>query len=209
LTENLPKPLGGWATSALVTYQHKEVSIRYIGLAILASVGIGVGTAEVMRLRQARVQRYQILLTQMLAEEGDRPRPTPVPLVAAPPASAPIPDAVPTLELDWAQLSDGSSVSAPPIAAGLLATDTEAHRIYQVCGGDQRRHLVLEVEDRYYRYYRKRPDADKTQVLLQRLHQQGQRAIATRDGQGYVVWVAQPPAAQQEISPWATPIAAS
>jgi hypothetical protein len=75
LSQRLPHPLNYWVDSALMTSQDKEFSIRYIGFAILSSVSIGVGTAGAMRRREAKAQRHQGLLNEVLAERGD-PGPT-------------------------------------------------------------------------------------------------------------------------------------
>jgi hypothetical protein len=221
LSERLPQPLSYWVDSALVTNQHKEFSIRYIGFAILSSVAIGIGTAETMRIRQGRVQRHQRLLAQVLLANdqpedfgGDR-LPTADSInqshstnLAAdshdPALTATTAKAATTL--DWASL-----LQITPDAqakAELMSSPTDEHALYHIQGADQCRSLALVVEGEYYRYYRNRPDLDKARRLVQQLHQQGKRALATWDDNGYVVWVHQSERPQQVV-PWLGRLATS
>lgn len=207
VADRLPQPLGHWVDSALITNQHKEFSIRYIGFAILSSVAIGIGTAEAMRTRQRRVQRPQSLLDQILRADdaqrvfgGDRlPADSlnavdPVGLTAGRDNTAST-----AAPLDWASLLH--KTSEDQAESDLLSTALDEHALYHIQGADQCRCLALAVEGEYYRYYRNRPDLDKARTLVQQLQQQGRPALATSNDNGYVVWVHQPERPQQ-IIPW-------
>lgn len=212
VSQRLPHPLSHWADSALITSQHKEFSIRYIGFAILSSVAIGVTTAGVMRRQQTRHQRHQRLLKDALAtpdpiavtsaveEVSDRPA-TPLGEVVNSAAIAPH---RPTL--DWAELLRSPAPEEPALAAAVLSTPTEAHQICQIREVSQHHCLALKMGNEYYRFYRQRPSLERTQALVQQLQRQGQRAIATRDGSGYVVWVHQPDPIHP-VSPWPASLA--
>lgn len=213
VSEQLPQPLSYWADSALLPNQHKEFSIRYIGFAILSSVAIGVGTAKAMRVRQGRVQRHQRLLDQVLLADdqqedfgGDRLATTgPMQLHSTDLAAASHDPALTATTakaattLDWASLLP----TAPdaPAKVELTSSPIDEHVLYHIQGADQCRSLALAIEGEYYRYYRTRPDLDKARLLVQQLHQQGKRALATWDDNGYVVWVHQPERPQQAV-PW-------
>jgi hypothetical protein len=203
-SQHLPHPFNSWVDSALITHQHKEFSIRYIGFAILSSVTIGVGTAGVMRRRQSRVQRHQRLLNQVLTAAGEN-------LPSAPEIDVPVDSALASgissgaasgataadgPSLDWSTLLEETVATAtdqaPTLSAAVLSTPLESHEIYQVQSCGHYRSLAIKVGDGYYSFYRQRPNLAKTQSLVQQLQRRGQRAIATRDGSGYVVWVHQP-----------------
>ncbi|MBW4459461.1 MAG: hypothetical protein KME47_04360 [Nodosilinea sp. WJT8-NPBG4] len=220
VSEQLPQPLSYWVDSALLPNQHKEFSIRYIGFAILSSVAIGVGTAKAMRVRQGRVQRHQGLLDQVLLADdqqedfgGDR-LPTAdhrqshsTNLAAADhDAALTATTAKAATTLDWASLLP--TTPDAPAKAELASSPIDEHVLYHIQGADQCRSLALAIEGEYYRYYRNRPDLDKARRLVQQLHQQGKRAVATWDDNGYVVWVHQPERPQQAV-PWLGRLATS
>jgi hypothetical protein len=212
LSERLPHPLSRWADSALVTNQHKEFSIRYIGFAILSSVAIGIGTAEVMRSRQVRSQRHQGLLDEVLAQSEDRSLADTPNLDLAPQLTEVDGASTPNDALDWARFLQTTPVKTPALdqaeALSRPAMAINQQALYQLQAADQRRCLALAVEGEYYRYYRHRPSLDKARSLVQMLHQRGQRSIATLGitsdsvlgDTDYVVWVHQPSAAQ--ATPW-------
>ncbi|MBE9138541.1 hypothetical protein IQ254_15305 [Nodosilinea sp. LEGE 07088] len=206
MSERLPGPLGRWLDSALITHEHKEFSIRYIGFALLSSVAVGIGTAEVMRSRQGRLQRHQDLLNKMLAET------TPTPPLEEPNlgSSAPgavamvddgtvVGDAVASQPLDWSSL-----LSATPAAMtaedSLQVTPINDHPLHHLVSTSQSRCLGLAVEGEYYRYYRNRPSLDKARSLVRHLTQQGKQSMATWDDAGYVVWVHEPEVGFSPIS---------
>ncbi|HSM83631.1 MAG TPA: hypothetical protein VLS96_18230 [Nodosilinea sp.] len=200
----LPAPLRQWTDSALVTRQHKEFSIRYIGFAILSSVAVGIGTAEIMRSQQVRSQRRQGLLDQALTETGDE-RPL-TPTLEVDPTVGVLAETKSgesaASALDWATLVQPRAEQEPPLTeGGLLSTPMGSHPIYHIHGADQSRSLALQMEGDYYRFYRQRPSLEKARQLVQRLQQQGQKAVVTSDDGGYVVWIhpAEPPA---EAQPW-------
>ncbi|MBD2106657.1 hypothetical protein [Nodosilinea sp. FACHB-13] len=221
VSEQLPQPLSYWIDSALITNQHKEFSIRYIGFAILSSVAIGIGTAEAMRVRQGRVQRHQGLLDQVLLAddqqedlEGDR-----LPIAdtinqfhsielaaASHDGALTATTAKTTTALDWASLLPAAPDAQAKVE--LTSSPMNEHALYHIQGADQCRSLALAVEGEYYRYYRNRPDLDKAQMLVQQLQQQGKRALTTMDDNGYVVWVHQPERPQQAV-PWLGRLATS
>lgn len=59
----LISPLSRWVDApSLLQNQHKELSIRYIGVAIVLSAIAGLGTAELIRMRHAQRDRRQQLL---------------------------------------------------------------------------------------------------------------------------------------------------
>ncbi len=199
-SQRLPQPFNSWVDPALITHQHKEFSIRYIGFAILSSVTIGVGTAGVMRRRQSRLQRHQRLLNQVLTAAGEN-------LSSAPEIDVPVDSALASgadskstaaddPSLDWSTRLEETVATAtdqaPTLSAAVLSTPLESHEIYQVQSSGHYRCLAIKMGDEYYSFYRQRPNLDKTQSLVQQLQRRGQRAIATRDGSGYVVWVHQP-----------------
>ncbi|WP_155523645.1 hypothetical protein [Nodosilinea nodulosa] len=208
VSDRLPAPLSRWVDSALITHQHKEFSIRYIGFAILSSVAIGIGTAEAMRSRQGRSQRRQSLLDQALESAPDRPLVDPADIDhASAEASGAVAQsaAQPASTLDWSSLlqtaaktESGEPASA---AAGLISTTIDAHVLCHIQGVDQQRCLALAVEGEYYRYYRNRPSLDKARGLVQQLQRQGKKAIATWDDIGYVVWVHESEPPRQTV-PW-------
>ncbi len=206
VSAQLPQPLSHWVNSALITDQHKEFSIRYIGFAILSSVAIGVGTAKAMRVHQGQVQRRQTLLEQALsgeqpAVEGDRLTINPLEAADAVDrtASASAKGAATVANLDWTSLLH--STPEAQVEAELLSSSMDEHRLYHIQGADRCRCFALAVEGEYYRYYRNCPNLDKTQALIKQLRRQGKAALATRDDSGYVVWVHQPEQPQQAI-PW-------
>ncbi|MBD2234033.1 hypothetical protein [Phormidium tenue] len=220
LSEQLPQPLSYWVDSALITNQHKEFSIRYIGFAILSSVAIGVGTAKAMRVRQGRMQRHQGLLDQVLLADdqqedfgGDRlptadpiQSPSPDPAAVSHAAALTATTANAALTLDW----DSLLSATPDVQANgeLMSSPMDEQVLYHIQGADQCRSLALAIEGEYYRYYRNRPDLDKARTLVQQLHQQGKRALATWDDNGYVVWIHQSERPQQAV-PWLGRLATS
>jgi hypothetical protein len=208
-SQRLPQPFNNWVDSALVTHQHKEFSIRYIGFAILSSVTIGVGTAGVMRRRQSRVLRQQGLLDQALtAQADDLPLALEIDLpadIGLASGSAAEPTTADGPSLDWSSLMGETAAAAlepaPTLRAAVLSTPLESHEIYQVRSSSHYRCLAIKMGGEYYSFYRQRPSLDKTQTLVQQLLRQGQRAIATGDGSGYVIWVHQPDPVDPVI-PW-------
>lgn len=117
-------------------------------------------------------------------------------LAAATPA---VPSAQVAAVLDWASLQQPAPDA--PAKAEPRSSPIDDHALYHIQGADQCRSLALAIEGEYYRYYRNRPDFNKAQTLVQHLHQQGKRALATWDDNGYVVWVHQPERPQQAV-PW-------
>ncbi|TVQ11746.1 MAG: hypothetical protein EA368_05030 [Leptolyngbya sp. DLM2.Bin27] len=211
-SDRLPQPIGRWAESALITNDHKEFSIRYVGFAILSSVAIGTGMSKVMRSRQGRLQRHQDLLAEALALPEESPLDTltlDLPRLGGEIGRA----AAATNALDWASLLPPPQVETPALAqaealsASTMAIDHKA--LYQLQAADQQRCLALAVEGEYYRYYRHRPSLDQARSLVQHLHQRGQRSIATlattpdetSGDADYVVWVQQTSAVDQ-ATPW-------
>ncbi|MBD1915791.1 MULTISPECIES: hypothetical protein [Cyanophyceae] len=217
VSERLPQPLSRWVDSALITNQH-QASIRYIGFTVLSSLAIGIGTAETMRVRQHRGQRHQDLLDQVLDDEqadfgGDRLTTTASinQLHATDLAASHDPvQAAPTVKvattLDWTSLP--STVPNTQTKAELMSSPMDEHALYHIQGADQCRSLALAIEGEYYRYYRNRPNLDKARSLVQQLHQQGKRALATWDDKGYVVWVHHAERPQQAV-PWVGRLATS
>lgn len=216
LSERLPDPLGRWADSALITYQHKEFSIRYIGFAILSSVAIGIGTAEAMRSQQRRLQHRQGLLEKVLTESDlDRPlaEASSLDTRSAPEAGPSQPhglgDAEAKAALDWASLLRVPAVAEEldlepepgPEAREMLAIPIDQQSLYHLDGGDQNCCLAVAVEGEYYSFYRSRPNLDRARSLVQYLQRRGRQAIATWDDSGYVVWVHRPSAARH-ATPW-------
>ena len=217
LSERLPDPLGRWADSALITYQHKEFSIRYIGFAILSSVAIGIGTAEAMRSQQRRMQHRQGLLDKVLTESDlDRPlaEVSSLDTLSAPEAEPSQPHGLGGVEakaaLDWASLLRVPAVSEElepaPETREMLAIPIDQQSLYHLDGGDQNCCLAVAVEGEYYSFYRSRPNLDRARSLVQYLQRRGQQAIATWDDSGYVVWVHRPSAAPY-ATPWPAPAA--
>lgn len=195
VSERLPQPLSYWVDSALVADQ--EFSIRYIGFAILSSVAIGVGTAETMRLQQGRAQRHQNSLDQVLLADDQQED-----------FGGGLPTADPINREHFtalaATLSSVSLLQTNPNAQAeteLTSRSIDEHALYHIQGADHCCSLALAIEGEYYRYYRNRPDLDKAQTLIQQLRQQGRRALATQDDNGYVVWVHQLERPQQAV-PW-------
>ena len=220
VSKQLPQPLSYWVDSALIFDQHKGFSIRYIGFAILSSVAIGDGTAKAMRVRQGQVQRHQDLLDQVLLADdqqedfrGDR-LPTVDPIqshstdlaAASHDAALTATTAKAATAFDWASLLP--TTPDAPAKAELTSSPIDEHVLYHIQGADQCRSLALAIEGEYYRYYRNRPDLDKARRLVQQLHQQGKRALATWDDNGYVVWIHQPERPQQAV-PWLGRLATS
>jgi hypothetical protein len=206
VSERLPGPLGRWIDSALITNEHKEFSIRYIGFALLSSVGIGIGTAEVMRSRQGRLQRHQDLLNKMLAETDQEPpmdesilESSGTGAVAMVDDDAVDDEAMSTQPLDWSSLCQAAP-AAVLTEDSLQAIPIHDHPLYHLVATNQNRCIGLAVEGEYYRYYRNRPSLDKARSLVRHLKQQGKRSIATWDDAGYVVWVHEPEAGLSAIA---------
>ncbi|MBW4482306.1 MAG: hypothetical protein KME14_07170 [Tildeniella torsiva UHER 1998/13D] len=206
ISERLPQPLSRWVDSALIAAQPKEFSIRYGGFAILSSVAIGVSTAEAMRTREGRVQRPQGLLDQVLLGAqgqtglgGDRLPVDPSDIVDSTGLAVVSDTTVAAAALDWVSLLHTSPEDHAE--SHLLSTAIDEHALCHIQGADQCRCLALAVGGKYYRHYRNRPDIDRAWALVQQLQRQGKPAIATWDGNGYVVWVHQPERPQQ-IFPW-------
>lgn len=218
ISAHLPAPVSQWVAPALAQ-QHKQFSIRYVGVAIMSSVLVGVGTAEAMRLRQARIRRQQALW------QG-------VDVVASDASSASwlqtagqvegqlsgLKDLTASLEpttlpawgdqidqrhdtesvLDWAALLDGPIKSAPDDhlsspdlvpSAPLLAVQP-TYRI-QTAEGNQRL-LAIKVNGDYYSFYRQRPTAEKADAVAAQLQRRGKTTIVTADAKGHTIWVHQP-----------------
>jgi hypothetical protein len=216
VSDRLPEPFSHWVDSALITHQHKEFSIRYIGFAILSSVAIGIGTAEAMRSRQGRSQRRQSLLDEVIEATSDRPLVDPADIDYASAqtdteAASLAETERPTPTLDWASLLQGTAKTNPQDMASaeveLLSTTIEDHALYHIQGANQHHCLALAIQGEYYRYYRSRPSLDKAQGLVQQLQQQGKKAIATLNDSGYVIWVHESEPPQQAI-PWPDLVAA-
>lgn len=214
IAAKLPAPVTNWLISSPITEQQKEFSIRYVGLAILSSVAIGLGTAEAMRTRQVRLQRRQTLtdLNREPAATDWNQSLEMTPAIALHPAQvarseageidADSGDETPS-GLDWSALIQAgaevpqSTLPLPVAQPLLLATHS-----YQPCrlqvGGQ--RCLAIQVEGEYYRFYRRRPTLDKAQAVATGLQQQGITPLLTHDDKGYIVWNHEPNA-QREITP--------
>ena len=133
LAASLPPTVGSWLAPNL-GHANKDVSIRYVGFAILVGVLTGAGTVEVMRSRQARRQRRQSLL-QTMAEASHQGQPTwadtvaqvegrlgPTPAPASMVAATALPGWIPMAEWATAEPSPGPAAAAPdakPEASGL------------------------------------------------------------------------------------------
>lgn len=207
--EQLPQPLSRWVDSALIAAPPQKFAIRYSGFAVLSSAAIGIGAAEALRTCQGRGQRPQGWLDQVRLGEGSTG-------LGGDRLFANSLDPLDTIDaLDLAGVSDRTVSAAAALdwvsllhpipedqaELNLLSTAIDEHALYHIQGADRCRCLALAVEGEYYRYYRNRPDVDKARALVQHLQQRGKPAIATWDGNGYVVWVHQPERPQQ-IIPW-------
>lgn len=84
---------------------------------------------------------------------------------------------------------------------GFPATTLDRYALYHIQRANQQYCLAVAVAGDYYRYYRRRPSADKAQGVVQQLQQQGKQAIATLDDVGYVVWIHESEPPQQAV-PW-------
>ncbi len=211
VSEKLPAPLDEWVRSALIIQRQKDLSIRYVGFATLASVALGLGTAEFIRCRQNQSARQQQRLQSLLVAQGGGAGEPGVDalksanLFAAGEATLALveqPQALASSSsaLDWAGLlaadvspevdaSPEVTEAAPLSPQNVPVTPLKNYRLYHLQGADQQRHLAIQVEGQPYSYYRRRATLEKAQTLAEQLQQQGQGVVLTEDEAGYAVWV--------------------
>jgi len=193
---------------ALPVDQPQNFSIRYIGLAILSSTAIGVGTAEVLRSKGAKHQRHQALLKQTLDSEA-------VPLPSAADdfllgSQPPFPGV--SLEqtwqttllaneeepihqpwLDWDALQAGNIAIAEvkflAFSCSVLESPQPTHSI-QTPAGQQL--TAIRVDGEFYCFYHRFLTQKEMQQTAQDLYRSGQLTVATLDEGELVLWVHQP-----------------
>ncbi|MGF1567373.1 MAG: hypothetical protein ACFCVD_04780 [Nodosilinea sp.] len=212
LSTRLPTPVSRWIMASPKIDQHEEFSIRYVGVAILSSVVIGIGTAETMRSRQFRAQRRQTLLQTALttveplnqnqlspwSDPEDLGMPYPLSLGETSSLDGAAADPAQGLPLDWVALlqsppdADSQRLSTASVKPPL--TVLESYRPCRIQAVDGQRYLAIQVGGDYYRFYRRRPSLDKAQSLVNQLQRWGSVVTITHDDKGYGIWVHQPDA---------------
>lgn len=200
---------------------NKGLAIRYIGFSIVASVGAGIATAELLRQTARRFtlpgDRYAAL-----AMDGDDLAPWPsewadtLKLDTAE-QEIPIPARLPAQELVAVGAGTGhtgfgyetstavlempmmSSVESLPVECESIAVpilDETAN--YTTCRVNvphlEKRLFAVQFQDDYYRLVRAQKTRKSALAIAQRLNQQGNKVIITQDHETHSVWVLEPQA---------------
>lgn len=259
VTRALPIPVQE-GISSLLNPEHEKVSIRYIGFSILASVGTGVGIAELMRIQQARRQRQSDLL--QLLEDSESAKSTTEadwrsgetvqlggnsadlfspskqvnwlsgledtaipswptsddskqeqPLAAFTALSAPlslsqfsqsrenrsfkkVSSPIETLTTESITVKNQLHPTSSRTQELSLPTldEVSQHTCRIKIRGSQERLLALQLEEKYYSFFRVRASLEQALTVVSNAKKRGEAALVTPHARGYAVWVYQPDA---------------
>jgi hypothetical protein len=198
---------------------NKGLAIRYIGVSIVASVGAGIVTAELMR---QTARRFDFLNSRLLSLPLDDDADTTLPEWTASLAldtveqEAPIPVHLPAQELVAVGASSGRvnsefetstavfnastmmslietlPVDSKPTSVPILDDETA----YKTCRINvphvEKRLFSVLFQDNYYRLVRARKNLDSALAIAARLQQEGDEVIITQDHEAYTVWTLEP-----------------
>lgn len=207
LTVKLP-PFFEGEVEPIFNSENKTITIRYIGAAIVLSVGAGLVTVEVLRRVQAADSANSSDISLGLVEE--------LPLIFNPnaaefdgfeaefnstelSASARSTSATATKPLAMAQVgshTDGLPLNSPFNSTVHLESDTAIPVLDE--HGDTCRIKTSESEQttfalmwngEYYRFFRVRETQDKALAIAKNLVKRGEQVVVSHLEQGYAVWV--------------------
>lgn len=187
---------------------NKSFTIRYIGSALVLSVGAGLLTIEVLRRGQANPGRafslaqgkesfgeqaaYRNLFSEGLASafsqtfsEADEDELDATPTTPALATTTADPD---SLDLDLV----ADDLSAIPFLQQREALSLEPDLAANACG------LVWNEE--CYRFFRTRQTQDKAVSIAKRLIRRGEQVVITQQEQAYAVWVREPGVKSSSLS---------
>ncbi len=215
--EQWPTPLRQWVSPSL-TQPQIGLSIRYIGVAIVLSTVMGIGVSEVLRTQQARTQRHEALLQQLLSRHRDpetdlplappadvavgaveRPQRLDVEAGASPIGTAPLADVdyawgAEAPGLDW----QGLKAMAMPGTSQEAAREVSQQILpgsYSTCWvftPDNQRQTAITVDGEFYSFYRFGESPDKLPLIQEQLRRAGKKTVATLEPDGYILWRHQP-----------------
>ncbi len=172
-----------------------NLTIRYVGLTIVASVGCGVAVVEVMRRLKVRSKAPQQALQNLISEDN-------------PSTSIQIERNVEA----FLQLQHNAPKSAPNPSSELLHTECtcsgdecslhshsiELRQHYQNCWiklpNLERRLFAIVSDGFYYRFVRLEKTQEQAANLATRLLHRNKQAVVTSANHGYAVWVWEPDA---------------
>lgn len=203
---------------------NKGLAIRYIGFSIVASVGAGIVTAELMRQTARRFDFLNNRLSSLpLDDETDTILPEWANALALDTVEqeVPIPAHLPAQELVTVGASTGTASrtdlgfeASPAVfnASNLMSlietlpVESESPSVpilddetaYTTCRitvpHTDKRLFAVLFQDNYYRLVKARKNLDSALAIADRLKQQDTDAIITQDHEAYTVWALEPQA---------------
>jgi len=200
---------------------NKGLAIRYIGFSIVASVGAGIVTAELMRQTARRFVFLSDRLSSLpMDDEADTTLPewTAALTLDSIEQEVPIPAHLPAQELVTVGSAAGrmgsgfeepsktgfnastmmALINTLPIAEPTSVPILDDETAYQTCRINvphaEKRLFAVLFQDNYYRLVRARKTCSSALAIAERLNQQGDSVIITQDHETYTVWVLEPQA---------------
>ncbi|NJO78470.1 MAG: hypothetical protein HC827_08045 [Cyanobacteria bacterium RM1_2_2] len=192
--------------------QNRDVTIRYIGAALVLSVITGIGTVELQRRRQPRpalanqpsVKPDQNLVGWFLAQTPELLSPEPFidsaleeqdELAETMTASA---AEVGLWVGDSEYAEDIQGDFAPSQPAGLMTELDELNQDYSTCRiwvqPLQRRLFAIQVEEQFYSFFRLLPSKEAARQTALQLSESLHHTVITPVEQEFAVWIWQPEA---------------
>jgi len=190
----------------IFTGDNKTFTIRYIGAAIVISVGTGLLTVEVLRRMQHSTQTGNSVLqsdddslpnSELLSgESGDS---------FDWESFTPLPDLVEAFE--FREVGAGSDGTSPELAlsaeanSGIAVLDDQGETCRIKIPDSEQTQFALMWNGDYYRFFRVRQTQDKALAIARKLARQGEQVVVSHLEQGYAVWVRASEVAPDLVSP--------
>ena len=194
----------------IFTSDNKTFTIRYIGGAIVTSVGTGLLTIEVLRRMQKQSQssapssKIAIHPAEFLSDNSlDLETFTPLPELAE------------SFELrenaksDTADAKTTHAKTTYPEAAlftaetnyGIAVLDEQGETCRIKTSDSEQTEFALMWNGDYYRFFRVRETQDKALSIARKLARQGEQVVVSHLEHGYAVWIRASEAATELVSP--------
>ncbi len=183
----------GHSLQPILATQDRDLTIRYIGGAMVVSVMVGFGTVELRR----RWMRPAFPASATLIQADAAPVP--------PPKESP---EITHLPPEWLQSDlahQGSNTERWPLLSP--KTDTavvELPQVGEICRicvqPSQRRLFATKIGDQYYSFFQSVSSREAAWEIAQQLSQSERQVLITPVEQDYAVWVFQPQA-ERDLSP--------
>lgn len=191
----------------IFTSDNKTFTIRYIGAAIVASVGTGLLTIELLRRLQQQTQssasKIAIHPAEFLSDGSDLDTFTPLPDLAE--AFELKKDAEPNAAYSNITYPNTTYSEVAPFAAetdyGIAVLDEQGETCRIKVSDSEQTEFALMWNGDYYRFFRVRQTQDQALSIARKLARQGEQVVVSHLEHGYAVWVRASEAAAEFVSP--------